>query len=514
MDTFFDRNNKRWFYLAVLTVSAFLMQISMVAASAAAMQPVVSGLSVHKGPASGGTPVTVSGNGFRTGDKVMFGAVPAEKAVVVSPYIINTISPSASGGVVDVRVAFIAGFMKTVSAVTPADRFAYAANYKKIGRKFVKVIHTPNLTLLTHGSLLGSLRRNQVFHAPNFPLQTPPRRLFLFPTVTVVNPPVGPPQGGTPITITGSGFIEGATEVAFNLVTGVPIINGYESISANCPKTLSPASITFINNNEIQLNTPPDIEAAQPGAPAQPVPTDCPYVVSVTTPGGTYGTETITGDEFLYYANPPSSSPATHSTSFGITMKILVGDLCNTPESAASCNITGLKTWIYGVSSNWNNTQEYLGHYCINNDPTYPLNFPNATIDPNNPLNFVGALDYSPSACKVKWDTQVTFIPPTDGSDYATGNWEPLGNIQAGDWDLYFGASDAGYEWGWAICGISINAVPASNTTFTGLANTLVIDLGTGLYIDDSYNPNTSSLNAIEGYGIRLTNGHDPCIHN
>lgn len=502
MDSFFDRNNKRWFYLSVLTVSAFLMQISMVATSAAAAQPVVSGLSVHKGLTSGGTSVTVHGNGFRTGDKVMFGTVPAEKAVVVSAYIINTISPPANSGVVDVRVAFITDFMKTVSAVTPADRFTYTANYKKIGRKPVRVIHTPlNLTSRI------------------------PRKLLLPPTITSVNPPYGPPQGGTQLNITGSGFVDMATQVVFNLDTNVPITTGIRS--PNCPQTIAlfPANITFINNNEIQLNTPPDIEATLPGTPAQPVPTVCPYVLSITAPGGTYsGTDKISSDEFSYL-NLPSSGrgstqssssttpAATNSTSFGITMKILVGDLCNTPESASSCNISGLKTWIYGVSSNWNNTQQYLGHYCINNDPTYPLNPPNTTIDSNNPLNFVGALDYNPFACKVKWDTQVTFIPPTDGSDYASGSWEPLGNIQAGDWDLYFGASDAGYEWGWAICGISINAVPASNTTFTGLANTLVIDLGTGLYIDDSYNSNTSSLNVIDGYGIRLINDHDPC-HN
>ncbi len=520
MDPFFDRNNKRWFYLSVLTVSAFLMQISMVAASAAAMQPVVSGLSVHKGPASGGTPVTVYGNGFRTGDKVMFGAVPAEKAVVVSPYIINTISPPANSGVVDVRVAFITGFMKTVSAITPADWFTFIAHSKIVRGKPVREINGPPVNLTS-----------RIPKKPFKPL--PPL------TITYVNPPYGPPQGGTLVTITGSGFINGATEVVFNLDTNIPITNGNVNVptanvghlrSPNCPQTLgiaiAPMKITFINDNTIQLNTLPDIEPTLPGMTAQPVPTYCPYVLSIYTRWGTYiGTDKISSDGFVYENLPfsesggtPSPSPTTpattNSTSFGITMKILVGDLCNTPESSPSCNITGLKTWIYGLSSNWNNTQKYSGHYCINNDPTYPLNLPGATIDPNNPLNYVGVLKYSPFACKVKWDTPVTFTPPTDGNDYATGSWEPLGNIQAGDWDLYFGASDAGYEWGWAICGISINAVPASNTTFTGLANTLAIDLGTGLYIDDSYNSNTSSLNAIEGYGIRLTNGHDPCIHN
>ena len=305
MDSFFDRNNKRGFYLAVLTVSAFLMQISMVAASAAVVQPVVSGLSVHKGTPFGGTPVTVSGRGFRTGDKVMFGTVPAKKAVVVSHYIIKTISPpSASSGVVDVRVVAIGitravsaitparkrtngtlkpiGIMREVSAITPADRFTYY--------KFVSVTNAPG----------------------NISSRTPPRRPFFRPpTITSINPFYGPPQGGTLVTITGSGFFDGATQVVFNLETDVPIaIKGYGSRSPNCPQTIAPfpANIIFINNNEIKLNTLPDIETAQPGTPAQPVPADCPYVLSIITPGGTYsGTDKTITDQF-FYLNPPSSA--------------------------------------------------------------------------------------------------------------------------------------------------------------------------------------------------------------
>ncbi len=305
MDSFFDRNNKRGFYLAVLTVSAFLMQISMVAASAAVVQPVVSGLSVHKGTPFGGTPITVSGHGFRTGDKVMFGTVPAKKAVVVSYYIIKTISPpSASSGVVDVRVVAI-GITRAVSAITPKSSRATSSTLVPIGI-------TRAVSAITPADRFTYYKFVSVTNAPgNISSRTPPRRPFFRPpTITKVNPRYGPPQGGTQLTITGSGFVDGATEVVFNLDTSISTTNGQRS--PNCPQTITliPANIIFINNNTIQLYTYPA------GAPAQSLPTACPYMLSITTPGGTsIETDKIISDEFLYWTPPSSGSGGTSPSS-------------------------------------------------------------------------------------------------------------------------------------------------------------------------------------------------------
>ncbi len=130
-------------------------------------QPKITKLSAKKGPAAGGTPVTISGSDFAGVSAVKFGGSEATKITYHSATSITALSPAASTGAVEVSVVTPNG----TTAVTPKAKFTFEA-----------------------------------------------------PTVTAVSPGAGPLAGGTATTITGTGFAIGSSTVfkfAKNLATSV-----------------------------------------------------------------------------------------------------------------------------------------------------------------------------------------------------------------------------------------------------------------------------------------------------
>jgi subtilase family serine protease len=150
--------------------------------------PQVSGLSPSSGPLAGGTSVTITGAGFRTGATVSFGTMAASNVVVVSSSEITATAPAvgtAGPGTRNVLVSTAAG----TSAKVAADQFTYTG-----------------------------------------------------PAVSKVSPSSGPLAGGTAVTITGAGFTSGAS-VAFGTVaaTNVQVVSSTK-ITATSPKGLSPGA--------------------------------------------------------------------------------------------------------------------------------------------------------------------------------------------------------------------------------------------------------------------------------
>ncbi len=114
--------------------------------------PAVTRLSAKKGPGSGGTSVVITGTNFTRSSKVRFGP-NAASSVVGSSTSITTVSPAGTTGAVEVTVETPNGH----TAVTSKARFIYEA-----------------------------------------------------PTVTGVSPATGTVAGGSPVTVTGTGFALGA----------------------------------------------------------------------------------------------------------------------------------------------------------------------------------------------------------------------------------------------------------------------------------------------------------------
>lgn len=194
--------------------------------------PVVTAVSPAAGPLAGGTTVTITGTGFTGATQVRFGNNAATGVTVVSDTEIDAVSPAGSAGNVNVFVTTPAG----TSGVKTADRFAYQA----------------------------------------------------VPVVSGVSPVSGPTAGGTPVTITGTGF-GGATVVRFGsrTATEVTVVSG--------------AQITAVS----------------------PAASDGPVNVFVTTPGGT--SKAVLADRFTYVRPPaitsvsPSSGPKAGGTTLTIT---------------------------------------------------------------------------------------------------------------------------------------------------------------------------------------------------
>jgi hypothetical protein len=111
--------------------------------------PAVTRLSSKKGPAAGGTSVTITGTNFTGASKVRFGSVAAAPVIVNSTTSITATSPPGTSGKVEVVVDTQNG----ASAATAKARYTYEG-----------------------------------------------------PTVTGLSPATGTEAGGSPLTVTGSGF--------------------------------------------------------------------------------------------------------------------------------------------------------------------------------------------------------------------------------------------------------------------------------------------------------------------
>jgi hypothetical protein len=128
--------------------------------------PTISAVSPNSGPVTGGTDITITGTNFLSGATVVIGqghksgagAIPATNVVVVSPTEITAVT---GGG----AKAFVWKVFVTTSAGTSAATSGASFTYTPI------------------------------------------------PTVSKISPNNGPTTGGTPITITGTGFVSGATVV-------------------------------------------------------------------------------------------------------------------------------------------------------------------------------------------------------------------------------------------------------------------------------------------------------------
>ncbi|MFM8311728.1 MAG: IPT/TIG domain-containing protein, partial [Ilumatobacteraceae bacterium] len=225
---------------ATVTVGVANVQVTTVSGSSStavtgdnytytAVTPSVTSIAPISGTTAGGTPVTIVGSGFITGATVRFGATAATNVVVVNPTQITAVTPATT---------------------TPG---------------------TVSVTVVTSGGTSNGV--NFTYSAPA-------------PTITSIAPTSGTTAGGTTVTITGTGFVAGAS-VSFG--------------------TLPATNVTVVSNTSITAVSPASSTAG-------------PVSVSVTTSGGTSN-----GATFTYTAPTPTVTaltPATGSTIGGTTVQV------------------------------------------------------------------------------------------------------------------------------------------------------------------------------------------------
>ena len=207
--------------------------------SASNPAPTVSSISPTSGTTSGGTSVTITGTGFLSGATVKVGGTSATSVTVASSTSITAKTPSHSSGSASVVVT-----------------------------------NTDNQS--------GTLSDGYTFVNPA-------------PNVTAISPTSGATSGGTAVTITGTGFLSGATvKIGGTSATRVTVVSS-TSITAMTPAHPSGATSVVVSNSDGQSDT---LTNAFTYATSNPPPTISKISpASGTTAGGT--SVTITGAGFL-----------------------------------------------------------------------------------------------------------------------------------------------------------------------------------------------------------------------
>lgn len=156
-------------------------------------KPEVTGVSPNAGLAAGGNTVKINGEDLDSVSGVEFGTVEATSFTAQSPSSILAVAPPHTAEKVNVRV-------RTSEGWTPE------LDCKKV-----------------HGV------EHQCVLAGPYKFDTP--------TVTAVTPETGPLAGGTPVTLTGTGFAVGSTETVINVGKGA-------ATSVNCTSTTTCTGVT------------------------------------------------------------------------------------------------------------------------------------------------------------------------------------------------------------------------------------------------------------------------------
>ena len=253
--------------------------------------PEVSSISPDMGAMAGGAEVTITGSGFEGATQVSFGASAAASFTVSSDSSITAVSPAGSVGAVDVTVTGPAGR----STLSPADRFSYVAGptIKKLAAKkgpggggtevtitgtsfegATKVsfgageagsfkVQSPTTIVAFSPPGAGSV--DVTVSTPGGTSATSKKDLFEYiPAVEGVAPGAGSKAGGTPVTITGSGFVPGlgATQFKFGSQYATEVsCSSYTSCTAVTPanKAGTMAVTAVVGKAKSAANSPGDL---------------------------------------------------------------------------------------------------------------------------------------------------------------------------------------------------------------------------------------------------------------
>ncbi len=194
-------------YNAVATLfnsAAWVMQMAAFRASGQGSgnpAPTVSAISPTSGTTAGGTAVTITGTGFLSGATVSLGGTAATGVSVVSSTTITATAPAHAAGAVNV-------------VVTNTD--------SQSGTKTSAYTYTGGNPA---------------------------------PTVSAISPTSGTTAGGTAVTITGTGFLSGATvSLGGTAATGVSVVNS-TTITATAPAHAAGAVNVVVTNTDSQSGT-------------------------------------------------------------------------------------------------------------------------------------------------------------------------------------------------------------------------------------------------------------------
>ncbi|MBI3650153.1 MAG: IPT/TIG domain-containing protein [Acidobacteria bacterium] len=330
--------------------------------------PSVTAISPTSGPVGGGTTVTITGTGFIAGATVTLGGAAATSVTVVSSTSITATTPPHAAGAVNVVVTnsdnqsgtLTNGFTynppPTVTAISPASGSTAGGTTVTItGTGFrsgatltlggsaatgVSVISSTSITATTPAHAAGAVNVVVTNSDNQSGTLTNGFTYNAAPTVTAISPTSGAVGGGTSITITGNGFLAGATvTLGGTVATGVTVVSS-TSITATTPSHAAGAVNVVVTNTDSQsgtlangftYNSAPTVTAISPVS--GPVAGGTSVTITGTgfqagatvTLGGTAATNITVVSSFTYIPPPtvtviaPASGPITGGTAVTIT---------------------------------------------------------------------------------------------------------------------------------------------------------------------------------------------------
>ncbi|MFA6037763.1 MAG: IPT/TIG domain-containing protein [Legionellales bacterium] len=258
--------------------------------------PSISSLSPTQGPVAGGTLVTITGTGFEAGNTmVRFGNSSVSATVsVTSSTSLEVTSPPGSAGSVDVTVTTSGGtsteYIEFTYDPVPTVIELVPAFGPEAGQTLVNIIGSgfvENNTQVYFGAAQGT---NVNVTSPNTLTVTSPAGtgpvnvtvetpggistqtvIYTYtPTVSSLSPTSGPAAGSTLVTVSGSGFINGATTVNFGTAQGTNVnVTGPNSLTVFSPPGIGAVNVTVetaggISTQIVPYNYVPSINNVSP----------------------------------------------------------------------------------------------------------------------------------------------------------------------------------------------------------------------------------------------------------
>jgi hypothetical protein len=300
--------------------------------------PALTSLSITTWATWGGAPVTLVGTGFVSPVTVAFGSIAAAVTSVSSTAVVVTVPPTASittGGVVSVTITNPDAQKSTLAnaftyVAPPAMTSVTPATVSTAGGSTITIAGTgfqDGVTVTINGTAATSVTR---VSATQVTAVVPPgtagtasvqianpdglyqalTTLLTYatgPSVTTISPSSGPPEGGTAVTITGTGFAAGDT-VAFGGVaaTNVTVVSA-TTITATTPAGTDAitAAVTVTATNSFVSNG------------------DVTFVYLNPIPSFTLGTVPTTGIGFVSFSGGTDSQLVTAAHNAGCTATTL-----------------------------------------------------------------------------------------------------------------------------------------------------------------------------------------------
>ncbi len=288
--------------------------------------PTLSAVTPNAGPVGGGTLITLTGTNFASGvTTVTVGGVAATEVTVISATTLTARTPasattgsktvvvSSPGGTATRASAFTYMAAPTLASVSPvAGPLVGGTVITLTGTNFASGVTTvtvggvsaTSVAVASVTSLTAKVPASVVAGAKTVAVSTPggsASRVDAFthlavPTIAAVTPAQGPVSGGTPITITGSGFFAAGTTVTVGGVAATAVL----VTDAGTLTAVTPAASAVGGPRDVVVKTAGGTATRAAGFTylASAVPT----IVSVSPSSGPTagGTElTITGTNFV-----------------------------------------------------------------------------------------------------------------------------------------------------------------------------------------------------------------------